>query len=304
MAGPDLNPGTDQGGASQAVPQVSRARTALGAVVVAAVIAAAAVAIFHQRHQFDNSLHRVGIWALVASFACGAVGVGTSYGMWQQVLRGLGVLIPWKPGAAVFFTSQLGKYLPGSVWPALMQMEAGRARGTNRRTMLAANLIILIMGSCVGLVVACLLLPIYDSSALVHYWWALLALPFLLALLHPRALPWVLDRAFKLLRRPALGQRLDSRAGLRASGWSAVGWLAYGAHLAILAAAVGHGGFSVFVLCTGAMALAIPVGILFIPAPAGAGIRELVLALGSRGRSLFRSSTGCRARLEGDTHRV
>jgi uncharacterized membrane protein YbhN (UPF0104 family) len=32
-------------------------------------------------------------------------------------------------------------------------------------------------------------------------------------------------------------------------------------------------------LCIGAIALAVPLGILFIPAPAGAGIRDVVLVL-------------------------
>jgi hypothetical protein len=66
---------------------------------------------------------------------------------------------------------------------------------------------------------------------------------------------------------------------MRACGWSLGGWFAYGAQLSALAWAVGASGASTFLLCTGAVSLAIPAGVLFLPAPAGAGVREVVLIL-------------------------
>ena len=60
----------------------------------------------------------------------------------------------------MFFVSQLGRYLPGSLWPIVMQMDAGRRRGASRKTMLAANLItVTLLSLCVGLVLAALLFP-------------------------------------------------------------------------------------------------------------------------------------------------
>ena len=177
-------------------------------------------------------------------------------------------------GARVFFVSQLGKYVPGSVWPTLMQMEEGRVRGIQRRTMLGSSLVTTVIGCCVGLGVACVLLPFYDARALGRYWWALVALPLLIVMLHPRAMPGLLDRAFGLLKRPPLSQRLDGRYEARACLWSMFTWLGLGGHLAVLCLALGHRGISIVVLCTGAAALAIPVGILFLPAPAGAGVRR------------------------------
>jgi uncharacterized membrane protein YbhN (UPF0104 family) len=246
---------------------------------MAIVLLAAGFAIYRDRHTMAVTLHRVGVWPVVASFMFGCLGVGAAYPQWYEVLDGLGVKLPKRFGARAFYISQLGKYIPGSVWPVLMQMEAGRSRGANRRTMLGANLITLVLSCSVGLVLACLLLPIYNAQALAHYWWALFALPFLLGLLHPRALPYVLDRAFAILRRPPLGERLGAGAEARAAGWSLLGWVAYGAHLTVLCVALGHGGLSALVLCVGGMALAFPLGVLFIPAPAGAGIRDLVLKL-------------------------
>ena len=250
----------------------------MGGVVFAIVFAAAGFAIYHQRHSFADALDRVGVWAMVWSFVLGVISVGLTYPVWREVLLGLGVDMPWRIGAQVFFASQLGKYLPGSVWPVLIQMEAGRARGASRRTMLAANLITIVLSCAVGLVVACVLLPFSDSHALKRYWWLLLALPLLIALLHPRAVPKVLDFAFSLLRRPPLDQRLRVRDSLRASAWSLASFVALGLHVAILGVAIG-GGASTVLLSIGGMALAVCAGVLFIPAPAGAGVRDVVLTL-------------------------
>lgn len=251
----------------------------LGAFVVALVVVAAAIAIYRQRHAFADALDHIGLGAILASLAVGALGTALTFPVWREVLVGLGVSMPWGAGARVFFTSQLGKYLPGSVWPVLIQMEAGRARGASRRTMLAGNLITIVLSCAVGLVLASVLLPISNAHALARYWWLLIALPFLLALLHPRAVPMVLDRAFALLRRERMGERLELRDSARASLWSAVSFLAQGLHVAILTLAIGGGGVSTVVLCIGGMALAVSAGVLFIPAPAGAGVRDVVLSL-------------------------
>jgi hypothetical protein len=259
----------------------SHRRTAVGAVFVLAAVAGAVVAAMKERHSFAEAYDHLGAGVLAASFACGLVGTGATFFSWDQVLRGYGVTLPRVVGFRVFFISQLGKYLPGSVWPVLMQMEAGRRHGASRRTMLGANLTTIVVGCCTGLVVACAVVPWYAPDAIRRYWWLLPAVPVLLVLLHPRALPTLLDLPFRLLKRPLMDQRLDPRNELAAAGWFLVSWVGVGAQLGVLAAGAssGHSLVSVFVLSIGAMALATTAGILFLPAPAGAGVREVVLVL-------------------------
>jgi hypothetical protein len=255
------------------------ARTVVGWVFIVAVIAGAGVAVYHERHSFEASLPRIGGWPVAASLVCGLVGVGATMPLWRGVLRGLGVRLPWLVGARVFFLSQLGKYLPGSVWPVLAQMEMGRAHGASRRHILGANVIAIALNCCVGLLVACAVLPAYDPKTLVDYWWVLLVIPFLLIALHPRALGAVVSAGLRLLRRPPVQWRLDARAELAAAGWSMVSWVTLGAQVWVLCAALGHASPEVFLLSWGAMALAVPLGLLFVPAPAGAGVRDVVLGL-------------------------
>ena len=275
----DAGSGADDFGVGS--PQRRRAvvRAVAGAAFALVAIGLASFAIYRERGSFASALKSIGAGSIAASFLCGVIGVAATFPLWREVLEGLGVDMPWGAGSRVFFVSQLGKYVPGSVWPVIMQMEAGRARGASRRTMLAANLITVAINCAIGLLIACVFLPAYDTHVLARYWWALLAIPFLLALLHPRALPGLLDRVFALVHRPPLNEKLDVGASARASCWSVVSWAALGLQLGILANGAGHHGVSLYLLSVGAMALAVPLGVLFIPAPAGAGIRDVVLVL-------------------------
>lgn len=260
-------------------PLMDRKRAAVGGLVILAVLVAALFAIYRERHSFTDSFRHVGASSMLVSYVLGAVCVLATWRAWLEVLRGLGVPMPSSVSARVFFVSQLGKYIPGSVWPAVMQMEAGRARGANRWKMLGANLVTIAIGCCIGLIVACSVIPFYDTNALTKFWWALLALPLLLVALYPRVLHASLNLVLRILRRPPLVDQLSLRSELRAAGWYVVSWAALGAHLGVLAASVGSNRLSVYFLCVGAMALGMSLGILFIPVPAGAGVRDLILVL-------------------------
>ena len=279
MTDADAGPGAEESGTGSPDRRRVVLRAAAGAIFALVAIGLASYAIYRERGSFSSALKSIGAGSIAASFFCGLVGVAATFPVWREVLGGLGVDMPWGAGSRVYFVSQLGKYVPGSVWPVVMQMEAGRARGASRRTMLAANLITLALSCAVGLIIACLFLPAYDTQVLARYWWALLAIPFLIALLHPRALPGLLDRAFALVHRPPLNEQLPVGASARASCWSVLSWVGLGLQLGILADGVGHHGVSSYLLSLGAMALAVPLGVLFLPAPAGAGIRDVILVL-------------------------
>lgn len=250
-------------------------------VFLLVVVVLAVVGVLRDRVKFVAGLREIGWGSATLSGLLAAGAVAASYAVWAQVLGSLSAEMPRRASVPVFFVSQLGKYLPGSVWPVLAQMEAGRAHRIPRRSMVAANLLTLLVLLAVGVAVACALLPLGSTQALHRFWWLFLALPVLLVLAHPRVLPAALDRAFRLVRQPPLETRLRLRPLAVALGWALLSWMLFGAHIAVLCAGLGYTGVSVVVLSTGAMALAITVGILFIPAPAGAGLREgaLLLAL-------------------------
>jgi glycosyltransferase 2 family protein len=239
--------------------------------------AAAIYAISRRRAELAVVLGHLGPLAVVASLLFGMLGTGVSFLLWRQLLLGLGVDHPRGGSFRVFFVGQLGKYLPGSVWPVVAQMEYGRKRGIARRTILAANALTLALSLAVGLIIGAVLLPLTTTSALQTFGWFYLFLPFLLALLHPRTIPGLLDWLFARIGRQPLGQRLSWSAMWRAAGWALLSWVLLGLHLYALTSGLGVAGPRVLAATIGGFALAASAGILFVPAPAGAGIRDVVL---------------------------
>lgn len=199
--------------------------------------------------------------------------------LWFALLTGFGVRAGRHDAAEVFYVSQLGKYVPGSVWPVLAQVQLGARWGAPRRVMLGANVLLLVMVTVTGILVGGLLLPWSSPDGLRRYWWLLVLLPALSVLLHPRAvtasIDWLLERAGR--------ERLDARVSIsglaRALVWAILAWAVLGIHLLILMTAYGPIGPFDAAAAVGGIGLAWAAGLAFIPAPAGAGVREAVLVL-------------------------
>ncbi len=280
MAG-QLSDSTDSGDRAgiETEPTVrpSQLRKVLGFLLLGLILAGVCWTVAKNWHSFIDTLHKVGIGGLLLSLAFGIVGEAATCAQWRSVLAGLEVDFGLRAGSRLFLVSQLGKYLPGSVWPIVMQMEAGRERGVNRKTVVTGYLITVVLSLATGLILAGALLPFSVPSALHRFWWALAALPLVLLLALPKSMPYLLDRLLRILRRQPLGVRLSAASTLRASGWAVLSWLGLGLHLAILAAAVGHFSWPTIALCIGGVGLAVSAGVIVVPAPAGVGMRELVL---------------------------
>jgi glycosyltransferase 2 family protein len=257
----------------------TRMRRWLPVVLGAIALILAVFAIAKDGHQIADAVRDIGPRALVGSAVAAFVGVAFTALLWWQVLAGLDAPVPLRTAARVFFPSQLGKYLPGALWPVVAQMEFGRRRGINRRRMLSANALMLVISLAVGLVVAAACLPTTSAEALRRYWWTFAFLPLLVLLLVPRVVPGVVDWIFGKLGREPLEARLPVAASLRASGWSLLGWLGLGVHVYLLARPFGASGAQALLAALGGTALAVCAGTLFIPAPAGAGVRDAVLIL-------------------------
>lgn len=224
-----------------------------------------------------DAVDDLGVGAMVASFLLGLLGTVAIGQLWLALVRGLGVPAPQVEAGSVFFVSQLGKYIPGSVWPVLAQMEFGRRWGAPRRTMFAANVLMLAVVTATGLVTGAALLPWSSSGGFAEYWWTLLVLVPLVVALHPRTIPGTLDWLLARVGREPLGVRATSRSLRLATAWGLVGWVLMGLHLLVLTHAFGASGVKAAAAAVGGMGLAWAVGLVFIPAPAGAGVREAVL---------------------------
>jgi glycosyltransferase 2 family protein len=245
------------------------------ALLVALVLLA--LALRHEWHKVSSSARRLSIGAIVESFALGMIGLGGTALAWRALLAGFGASLPVRSAVRVFFIGQLGKYLPGSIWPVLAQMELGNEYQVPRHRSASASVLTMLLVVIAGLLTALVALPFVAGST--NDVWALLAAPALLVLLIPRVLNAVLSRLLRLARRPPLEVELTGRAILAALAWSFVSFVGYGVQIWVLALALGAPSGKGFLLALGGFAFAWTVGFLFVIAPAGAGVRDVLLAL-------------------------
>jgi uncharacterized membrane protein YbhN (UPF0104 family) len=194
---------------------------------------------------------------------------------WRRLLAGLGSPLPARIAARIMFVGQLGKYLPGSIWPILAQMELGNAHRVPRHHSASASMLNMVLSVLSGLLTALVTLPFVAGST--PYLWAFLAAPGLLACLHPKVLNFLLGRLFRLTRRPPLEQPLTARAIATSLAWSFGSWIFYGLQIWLLATRLGAPRGTGALLAVGGFAFAWSVGFLAVFAPAGAGVREVLL---------------------------
>lgn len=248
-----------------------------------AVVAAGGLYLVRSWAEVSRALAEMGWLPMVGSLLPAAGGVIAAMFAWRTLLADLGAPLRVRDGGRVFFASQLGKYLPGSVWTVLAQVELARELKVPRAVSLAVSVLALVLSLTVGIVVALVTLPFGAFGTLPtligpSFWWVLAAVPVLLVVLHPRVIVGALNIVLRLLRRAPLTVRPSWRGMARATLWQTLSWILLGLHCYVLVLGYGADPARALPLAIGGFALAYCSGVLFLPAPAGLGIRELALA--------------------------
>jgi uncharacterized membrane protein YbhN (UPF0104 family) len=268
-----------RGGGRLAAVRVTLRRIASGQPVrwgfAAAAIAVGGYAVARQWADVRTALASIGPAAAGAAFASVLVAMFATMQVWRTLLGAVGSPVPVRAGARIMFVGQLGKYLPGSVWPVLAQMELGRTYRVPRHHTASAAFLTMVVSLLSGLLTALLTLPLVAGR--VPYLWAFLAAPTLLACLYPRILNALLSWVFRMIRRPPLEQRLTGRVIATSLAWSFGSWICYGLQIWLLAARLGAPRGAAALLGLGGFAFAWSAGFLAVFAPAGAGVREVLL---------------------------
>jgi uncharacterized membrane protein YbhN (UPF0104 family) len=241
----------------------------------AAAVALGGYAVASEWPGVRAALASIGALTVAGAMVSVLIAMFAAMQVWRVLLAALGSPLPIRVGARIMFVGQLGKYLPGSVWPVLAQMELGNVHHVPRRNSASASVLTMLVSTLSGLLTALVTLPFV--AGLTPYRWAFLAAPALLACLHPKVLNYVLGRVFALTRRPPLEQPLTARAIATSLAWSFLSWVFYGLQIWLLATRLGAPRGPATLLALGGFAFAWSVGFLAVFAPAGAGVREVLI---------------------------
>jgi hypothetical protein len=233
-----------------------------------------------QWRQARPLLGRLSVPVVVAAWGLVLAGIYATFRSWRAVLADLGGRLPHAGAMRVFYLGQLGKYLPGTVWPAVTQMRLGRDYRVPPRASGAAFAVFMLMLIGTGLLVGVPVIPLLGQDAADGYRWLALVLPVFALALAPPVLNRAVALALRVARRPPLPAPLSLGGILRGAGWAVVSWLCYGAQVYLLASRLGaEGGALLWLQCMGAFAVAFVSGPLLLVVPAGTGVREAALLL-------------------------
>lgn len=238
-------------------------------------------AVVSQWDAVSASLRDLTWGAIVGALAACIVALGINAMSWRAVMRAIGLEATVPEAMRVFLLSQIGKYVPGSVWPVLAQAEFARDHGVSRPRAMTGSIVAMVVGVVTAAIVGSAGLVLAVPGALAAYWWVLVVAAGLATMLVPPVLARLVALAFRLTRRTEEPARIGAGPLLASAAWSVLMWAVLGLHAWLLLRELAPG--SDLLLATGAFAFAWLVGFLVVIAPAGAGAREaaLVLALGS-----------------------
>jgi len=241
----------------------------LGFLVVIGV--AVGVALVNRWEDISTELAAATRLPLAGAILSALVAAALTGGIWRAMLTGFGHRLGLAASVQIFFVGQLGKYVPGSIWPLVTQSELARDHRVPVRASFAAVTLFMWTHLVTGGIIAALTLPVTD---VVPAPVALLALPGV-ALLSPVPLRWLQALLERLIKRRLFEQIPDGAAMAKGAAWAAAMWAAYSAHVLLALQAFGESAPPA--AAAGAFAVAWCAGFLFIIAPAGAGVRDVLL---------------------------
>jgi uncharacterized membrane protein YbhN (UPF0104 family) len=264
--------------------RAGRVRRSIRAGFLVVALAACGLVIWRNGEEFAAALDSMSVASLLAAFGAALVAGFIPMFGWQTLLAGLGSRLPTPAAARIYFVSQLGKFVPGSLWAVLGQVELSREYRVPASRSGAAALLVVVTSAFAALLVVALAWPFSAADVRRDYGWVVLLILPLLAMLHPASVRWWSGLAFRLLRRSAPPVQPRAGAVIRSVLIMFAAWLLYGLHLYVLvldAAPAGTDrGLPLLLQCAGVFALAWVAGLVLVFLPAGAGVREVIIVLG------------------------
>lgn len=249
----------------------------LGLLPTLLVVGGVAGLVARERETFSSAVDLVAgssppLWA--AAFAALVGGRGVLAGMSYILASARLASAPAAPAAYAWLRSAVAKYVPGIVWYPLTAVDRLRRFGVGVRRAALAFYVDAVGSIVAAVLIGAVALPAFVAAEAGTALWLLLAIPAALSL-HPRIFAAGLRVVGRLTGRSVEHIHL---------GWGTVGsvvalhvgsWLAAGVALRLVLEAmdapVG------WPLIFAATSLSWAAGLLFVPVPAGLGVREAAL---------------------------
>lgn len=244
---------------------------------LAVVLALFGAALADQFGTLRQELQKLSAPIVLLVFLFSLCGLFCSLMVWREMLANLGSRLPVPHAWRIMFIGQLGKYVPGSIWPVLAQSELGADRGIPRSRSAMSVLLSYAVMTCSGAVVAAVTLPFATAGSVAQYFWVLFVTPVAIAVLSPPVLNRLLRLVLRLTHQSPMQQGVSVKGLARPMAWAMAGWACNGAMIYLLLRQLAGDRQGTLLVSIGAYSLSWVAGFLAVFAPAGAGIREAVM---------------------------
>ena len=231
-----------------------------------------------RRHELAAAFRDLG-GSLLPSAAVLVVALVLAVATWRASLAAVGTRFGVRHSIAVYLPAQLGKYLPGALWPVLGQADRAGDFGASRRSVAVGGALAVLVAALTAATVGVFAIAPLGSLALVVSVVCAVVLTATL-LLAPGPL---LRAGAHVLPGWAGTVTPDPPALRRALAWGWATWLVQGLHLLPLLVASGVGWRAALVPAVCGYAAAWLAGLVAVFAPAGAGVREAALVVALSG---------------------
>lgn len=244
---------------------------------LAAVLAILGLTLATEAGTLWHQAQRLSLPYLLLAGVLSIAGLFCNLMVWREIITDLGSPMSVAAAWRIFFMGNLSKYIPGSVWPVLVQAELGADRGIPRSRSALSVLISYTVMTCSGVVVAAITLPFAAAGSVAQYFWILFLIPVGIAILSPPVLNRLLRLVLRAARQPVLGQGVSYRGLARTMAWAMGAWAVNGLMIYVLMRQLAGDGQGTLLVSVGAYSLSWAVGFLAVFAPAGLGVREAVM---------------------------
>ncbi len=274
-----------------AKPWRARLITAVRLLAVLGIVYFIVVTTINQWSAVEDTFRKLSWLSLIAALFGAVLSLWTTMMAWRAMVGSVDHKLRVRDAAPIMLVGSLGKYLPGSVWAYVVQMELGRRAGVSRSKVFISSVLVSGLGVTTGLVLTSPGFGIafdgvrasgHEVFGSIAVWVSIILLPFAVACAYPPLLTWLVSRAMRVMRRPPLDRPITWRHLLECLVWCVAGYLAAGLHVWLLVRAhlPGLDGLAGSIF---AMALAMSISTFVIVAPSGLGAREFLMALGLAG---------------------
>ncbi len=199
---------------------------------------------------------------------------------WRRILKAFGHKLPIGPSIRIWATSELARYLPGSIWQVVGRVYLIKPYGVSgsiTSTTQVLELCIFLLANLI-LAIGCLLWYGAKIAPEARSWFivAISLTPALALALHPRVFYAVVNRVLATLKKPPIVQRLRGKSLIKMLGLVMIGLIWQSLAVFVILGPVLGLKLDWLWVVVGAYCLAWCAGFLAFWAPGGLGVRELV----------------------------